>query len=203
MIEAIIFDLAEVCIQGLKGFEKVLSEKTHKDSVLIKESLVKRPRLIELFEGKISEEEYINSIKNELGLSIDNYEFKMLLRDYFTEETYQGTHGIIKEIKKQNIPIYLLSDHAKEWIDYIKTKDFIRLFDRTFFSFEIGKTKVSTESFLEVLKRINLSGEKVLFIDDSQNNIDVAKNAGISNTILFTSAESLRNLLNKDYNIKI
>jgi glucose-1-phosphatase len=201
MIEAVIFDLAEVCMRGLKGFEAVLSERTKKDAALIKEALIQKPRLVNLFEGKISEDNYIHSIKEDLSLSVPDYEFKRLLADYFTDVDYKETHKVIEQLKRQGIPLYLHSDHAKEWIDYIKTKDFISLFDRTFFSFELGKTKLSTESFLKVLEEIKFSGEKVLFIDDSQNNLNVAKKAGISNTLLFTNAESLKNSLRKDYNL--
>jgi putative hydrolase of the HAD superfamily len=61
---------------------------------------------------------------------------------------------------------------------------FVERFDGLFFSYEIGHRKPEEGYFNYVLEHMNAKAEEVLFIDDSQANLDGAEALGI-NTWLF------------------
>jgi len=180
-------------MKGLKGFDKTLAKLIKKDEEEIRKIICEKSLLVNLFEKNISEEDYLNMIRDRLNLSFSNLELKELLRDHFTDDGYKETHELIKCLKLTKTPIFLLSDHAEEWIEYILPKyDFFNLFDELFFSFNLRKTKTSKEIFNSVLEKLGLLGEEIIFIDDSASNLEKAKEAGITNLILFTDIYSLR-----------
>ena len=64
MIETILFDLSEVYIQGILGVEKEISSKVGMDQEKVRASL-QGEKLIELFEGRMSETVYLAKALNE------------------------------------------------------------------------------------------------------------------------------------------
>ena len=56
---------------------------------------------------------------------------------------------------------------------------FNELFEKVYLSFEIGKRKPDIETFHWVIEENNLNPEKTLFIDDSPQHIEGAKNVGL------------------------
>ena len=58
-------------------------------------------------------------------------------------------------------------------------KDFFSVFENIFTSADLGFKKPEAEFFLEILSRLGLRGEEVLFIDDSAKNIIGAGNIGM------------------------
>lgn len=82
----------------------------------------------------------------------------------------------------------LHTDHAKEWIHYIRSvHPFLQLFRRTFFSFDLKK---GAEAFLEVLEALAVPPRRCLFIDDNAENVSVAESVGLP-SIPFVDAEGL------------
>ena len=92
----------------------------------------------------------------------------------------------------------MLSDHAREWVDYIERQFQLSvLFPRRFYSFEIGYTKKQPQSFRHALRYTDADPQTTLFVDDSQRNIDVAqsRDVGIAHTHRFESQVSLYRFL--------
>jgi FMN phosphatase YigB (HAD superfamily) len=86
-------------------------------------------------------------------------------------EEIEGTVPLLVGLSA-NYEIILLSDHAKEWVAYIKSAHpFLGVFRETFFSYELGKTKKDPNTFLEVLERMKYRASECLFIDDNPRNI--------------------------------
>jgi putative hydrolase of the HAD superfamily len=85
----------------------------------------------------------------------------------------------------------LLSDHAREWIEYIEgVHSFLGVFKARYYSFEIGTLKRDPASFDYVLGKLGIDAVDCLFIDDNARNIGVANTLGI-NGILFKNAVQL------------
>jgi HAD superfamily hydrolase (TIGR01509 family) len=188
----IIFDLSEVLIMGLVGVEKRLSPLLDlpEDKIL---QCFGGPLLQAICRGELSEEEYLEQIVNYQGWHVPIDILKMRMRENFHQKV-DGTLTIMKHLAIQH-EVVLLSDHAREWIAYIKTAHpFLGEFRRTFFSYEIGKTKKEPEAFQEVLKVMGYKAEECLLIDDSINNIEVAASLGI-NGIHFRNAGQLQEQL--------
>ena len=194
MIKYIIFDLAEVCMSGLHPGKQALAKHLKTAPEEISSHFDKY--IVLLFEGKMSEDEFLEKVisENKYPLTMDF--IKKLIRDNFYE--ISGTAEIIKRLRKNNYPIALLSDHTKEWIEHIEKKfDFFDLFDVKCYSFESGLVKLKPEFFKVPITKLGANPEETLFIDDYELNIKAAKKAGIKYTIKFKDSEQLKEELIK------
>lgn len=186
MIKTIIFDLSEVYLSGLLGTNKILSKRLGTN---IASSDLHIPEIQQLFEGKISEDRYWESILLKHRWNISIGELKKIVRSNFKE--INGVRKIIERLKKNGYQLGLLSVHAKEWIEYCEKEfDHHKLFDSTLYSFDVAVCKPDKRAYELILEKLNVRAEECLFIDDSLQNLDSARELGIQ-TILFTSAEQL------------
>ncbi len=190
----IIFDLSEVLIFGLVGVEKNLSPivqlPEHEILKCFSGSLLQ-----EICRGEISEDAYLQQILTIQGWSISAEALKINIRTNFHREV-EGTRSILLHLAKKH-EVVLLSDHAREWITYIKSvHPFLNEFKRTFFSYELGKTKKDSRTFEEVLEKIACQANECWLIDDSAENIAIAASVGI-NGIQFQNAKQLQEELIK------
>ena len=185
-IKAVIFDLSEVLLHGLLGMRDDLASKLHVPAETIDFRI---SELNDLFEGRIQEDAYWNSFLRKEGWNIDPLELKHMVRANFRE--IKGTKEIIVALRKSGYMVGLFSVHAKEWIHYCEERFKYRdLFDLMIYSFEIEVCKPERRAFEILVKRIGLSSNQILFIDDAQINIDTAIGMGI-HAILFESPQQL------------
>ena len=184
----IIFDLSEVLILGLVGVEKYLSPILDFPENEILQCF--GGKLLEnICQGKISEDVYLEQIVENQKWQIQIGTLKTKIRENFHQEV-EGSKAILAHLVNK-YEVVLLSDHAKEWVVYIKIiHPFLGVFRRTFFSYELGKTKKEPETFKEVLKKMNYKAEECWLIDDSARNIEIADSVGI-NGIQFNNAGQL------------
>ncbi|MDO9633586.1 MAG: HAD family phosphatase [Paludibacter sp.] len=68
------------------------------------------------------------------------------------------------------------------------------LFDKCYYSYEVGAVKPGEEIFLKLLQDAGVKAENCLFLDDGEKNIETAKKLGF-NTYLVTPGQSLNFLL--------
>jgi len=199
MITTLIFDLAEVYLKGFYGVEDYLVELLNLNSSEIRDKL-QGPEFRLLMEGRITEDEFWKKMSQRNQWNIDIKYFKEAIRNNFEE--IKGTREIIEKVKKNGYKLGLLSDHAKEWIDYCNHKfDYHKLFHYTQYSFEVALCKTDSKSFELLLQKLGEKAENCLFIDDREKNINVAKAKGLK-VIQFKNSEQLRKELNS-FSIKI
>lgn len=196
MIKNIIFDLSEVIISGYHGIDKIIEKNTYiKADEFLKVKQDTKNLFLETMRGKFSEEEYLKSM-----IEVGNFDISIKeLKEYIRQNlniSVKGTMEIIKRLKGR-YNLILLSDHVKEWVDFIldNNKE-LDVFDKKYFSYEFGKIKSDNETFRFILNELNINTDETIFIDDSQTNIDMAKSYGIDG-ILFINAEELENQLLK------
>ena len=198
MITTIIFDLSEVLIAGLIGIERELAPLVDLSEKKFLKSLW-TDSFKELMKGNISEDEYLDDVFKINNWKVDKELFKTVIRKNFHKEV-EGMIRLIEELSKK-YKLILLSDHAREWIEYIdKIHPFLNLFVRKYFSFQTGEIKREKRAFELLLNEDNLQAGDCLFIDDSPANIKAAKEVEL-NTIHFQNVEKLRIEINKYFNI--
>ncbi|RYD78733.1 MAG: HAD family phosphatase [Sphingobacteriales bacterium] len=186
-IKAIIFDLGGVLYDidlrrstkafgdlGLKNFDKLYSLK---EQTAVFDNLE---------EGKIGRTEFLKHLRRYLPQTSQNESildaWRALLVDF-----PQKNIDILQKIRATH-KIYLLSNtneiHLEAINKYLQQhrgiQDIRDLFDKAFFSFEIGLRKPGEEVFKYVLKDIGLKGDECLFVDDSEANVRGAEKAGIT-----------------------
>jgi HAD superfamily hydrolase (TIGR01509 family) len=194
MIQSIIFDLSEVIISGLVGIELPLAKRLQLPAEEILAAFGGAP-LQALCCGELTEDEYLGQVLQAQQWPMAPAELKQLIRQNFHYQI-PGTAPLLATLASR-YDLILLSDHAQEWINYIRAvHPTLTLFKAIFFSFELGQTKKNPAIFQQVLARIGRRPEECIFIDDSLANIKAAEAVGIAG-IQFQSAVQLQRELNK------
>ena len=106
-------------------------------------------------------------------------------------DVYHGTVDIVRRLKREGWPLYLLSNFSAEKFPLMQKRyDFLDLFDDMIISGEHNLIKPDPAIFQLTLERIGRKAGECLFVDDSLPNIEVARKMGF-HTIHFQSPEQL------------
>ena len=183
-IKAIIFDLGAVILNikyqnTISAFRKLGVKKPT--------TFFSKKKQISLFDkietGKISEQEFLLQIKKQTK-SKDLNKIKCAWNSMILDLP-ENRIKLLKELNTR-FSIFLLSNtniiHIEEFkrkIGLIKYTEFYNLFNKVYYSFEIGFRKPDPEVFKLVLYENKLKPNEVLFVDDSIQHINSAKLIGI------------------------
>lgn len=195
-MKQVIFDLSEVIILGLSGFSGELSTNLgiHPKNEF---ELFGGRELHDLLRGDCTEDSYIAALIQRNGWErVEVGAIRQLIRSNF-HKMVPGTLEIVVELSKKH-ELTLLSDHAKEWVAYIREiHPFIdQVFSHIYFSCFYGMTKRDGAFFERVVHDLNAEPGQCLFIDDSERNIQVAASMGLD-TIHFQNPTQLRSALER------
>lgn len=87
--------------------------------------------------------------------------------------------ALVRRLRAQGYVTGILSDQT-HWLDELDARDhFYDAFDRIYNSYYLGKGKRDPTLFADVAADLRLSPAEVLFVDDSQGNIERARGAGM------------------------
>ena len=191
MIKNIIFDLSEVIISGYWRIENLIEKKYEIPAEdFLQQKINKNELFLDLMRGNLKEEDYWNELLKGMNWDITIEDLKNTAREYLNQPV-EGTMEIIEQLKGK-YQLILLSDHVKEWMQYIEQINHdIDLFDKKIFSYEIGSVKPDKQTFKTVLNRVQIIADETLFVDDHEINIKRAEEEGI-NGIIFKNAEQLK-----------
>jgi glucose-1-phosphatase len=185
-IKAIIFDLGGVILDisvdktrrafeqlGVEDFEKMYSLK---DANHLFQKLE---------EGKIDEQEFYDGFRKSSGKNISDDEIKNAWNELLLQFR-TGTLAMLEALKMK-YKLFLLSNtniiHRQAFNKIFETQigkgSLNHFFEKAYFSYEIGCRKPDAGAYEYVLKENNLSPSETLFIDDSLENIEGAKNSGM------------------------
>lgn len=191
-ITTIIFDLSDVLIQGLTGIEDVLQHALPCPKAHILPQL-RSDVLIDYLLGYSSEDEYLRRVQTTYKWPVTVEFLKTSIRAQF-DTPVPGMPELLKTVSL-HYPIYLLSDHGREWIQYIEQiHPFLQLFTARFYSFDLQKRKTDPALYAEVLNQIGVRPEECLFIDDRLRVIEVATDAGLR-CLQFQNSQQLSHTL--------
>lgn len=183
----LIFDLAEVLIEGLYGVVEPLAHRLDMPQHDVIPGLGGEP-LVALLEGRISESAYWQRVRERTQWDIAEAVLRAVVRDAF-QRPVPGMPELLASLRGHRL--VLLSDHAQEWWEYIEaTHPFLQMFEQRFLSFAMGQTKRQVETFQRVLAECGCAPGECIFIDDLQWNVERAEAVGIRSHT-FTSVETL------------
>lgn len=189
----LLFDLSEVLIRGVYGIEHHIAELEGRD---VKETsaLTSGPRLWALCRGEITEAEYLSGVCREgRWTKVNERYLGEVLREQF-KTVMTGMPDYITELS-QRADLYLLSDHAREWVPGIlEYHRFLSHFTRRYFSYDLRANKREGTPFASVLADLAIQPSEIHFIDDWDKNITCAAGYGIQGTV-FQSRASLQPVL--------
>lgn len=149
--------------------------------------------------GKIGTELFLAELNRALKTEIDETEFTTLWNATFVENL-----EMVKVLTKLKTAfrLYLLSNTNENHYGWIQqTYDVARHFEELILSYEVGHAKPDAPIYGEVMARSGLAAKHCLFVDDLEENIIAAREAGMQ-AILFTSPEALHHEL-LDYGVDL
>jgi len=104
----------------------------------------------------------------------------------------QDSVQILRELHAAAVPLFGLTNWSAELFPVARSRfDFLDLFEDIIVSGQEGVAKPSPQIFAILAQRIARPLQRCVFIDDSADNIQAAKQAGLD-TILFTDTGHLR-----------
>ena len=139
--------------------------------------------------GQVSPQEFFQSIKDHLGLSLSFDEFIPIWTDIFSENV-EVSQIILSQ--KGRWRLGLLSNTDPLHFHYILSKfSVMRAFDKWILSYEVGFKKPAVEIFQTAIAWASVEPQKILFIDDLKRHVEVAISSGMRG-IHFLSAGQLK-----------
>lgn len=191
-IQTIIFDLSEVLIAGLLGIEVPLARRLGVPGSTILPAFG-GDLLEELCCARLTEDEYLERIADRRGWSVSIEDLKPVIRRNFHRRV-PGVQPILSRLQPR-YELILLSDHALEWMTYIRgVHSFFHKFEASFFSYELGQTKGDPTTFVLVLDELGQRPQQCLFVDDSERNVATARSVGLPGIRFVDSAKLVRQL---------
>lgn len=190
-IKAIIFDLGGVIL----NIDFIIAHRALADlGVKNSEGMYAQESADTLFKslehGHLSPDEFCENFRKETKLAVTNGQiinaFNSMLLDFRKESL-----AFIQQLRKK-YKVYVLSNTNaihREAFDKIYTKEFgsgsfTDLFDNVYFSHEIGYRKPEAAAYQFVLDDNGLKSDECLFIDDTIENVEGAKKAGLEAVFL-------------------
>lgn len=141
----------------------------------------------DLEEGKITPNAFVEELKKQLNNNVTYNDivnaWNALMLDYKPERI-----KAILELKKK-YKVYVLSNtnalHIKNCANRVPiVGSLTNLFDKVYYSHELGMSKPNENIFCAVLKDIPFKPEEVLFLDDTLANIKAAEKLGIESWLV-------------------
>ncbi|MCX6823157.1 MAG: HAD family phosphatase [candidate division SR1 bacterium] len=171
--------------QSFQRFKETLApnvSKEKRDYVLALSDEMKRFKA-----GEVSEEEYRNRAKKELGLSCANEEIYERLRESY--EVNEKVKELISVLKEKGYKTGVCSNNFPTRIRELDKKfNFIKDFDVHIFSYEVGILKPDAKIFQELINKSGLQPHEIIYSDDKEDKLTGAKSLGIQ-TFVFHSFE--------------
>jgi len=92
---------------------------------------------------------------------------------------YEGTVDLLRSLQRK-IPMGCLSNtNPVHWRQHLDRWGVVGYFDWTFVSHELGMMKPDQEIYRHVIATIGLPPERLLFLDDNEDNVSAARELGI------------------------
>lgn len=178
MIKAVLFDLDGIVVTKRDKYFSVRYAEEHGVPLeSVSEFFLGRFKKCSMGECDLKEEiaPYLPKWKWEGG--VDEYLEYWFRTESGTDDTVLA---LIERLRASGYPCYIATRQEKYRMQYLLGEMGLKdRFDGTFVTHEIGYEKSDERFWKHVEEKLGLAPEEILFFDDTQKNIDVAKSLGI------------------------
>lgn len=197
MTKAIIFDLGGVILKhrfDLIGYilSQIFSISQEEGNKFWNEYRIR------LLTGDLSSEQFLNQLSNQTKTKHTLGELTKMWQELYiaSAEIDQKVLNFVEQLRKK-YKVYLLTDTIDIHDEYNKTRKIYEKFDQVFKSHEEKISKAEGKQiFLNVLRKIDVTAAECIFIDDLDDYVKAAENAGIKG-IVFKNLPQLKKELQK------
>lgn len=187
-MKTIIFDWGGVCCTAAEPFASTRLQQTlgkNPDEI----AAAVKDEYAGYYLGRYTREQFWDGIIAHFGLK--GFAADELSDAYRASyKLHKDVIALIKHLRKEH-RVVLLSNLTPEMKDHIKKIDHAdELFERLFFSCDMGMMKPDAATYQKVLQELKAAPQDCIFIDDSQKNVEAARSLGID-AIHFTDGSAL------------
>ena len=144
--------------------------------------------------GELTFAAYFQSLREELGIGLTDAQFGDGWNQVFGPE-HEETVDLLRKLRGR-VPLHLFSNTNAFHYDYWRARyaKALEPFERMFISCEMGVRKPDRQSFERVAREIGVPPGRILFFDDTEANLEGAREAGM-HTVHVRSPEDVRRAL--------
>ncbi len=196
MIKAITFDLDGVYfVNGKSNFiDNLVSLGVSEEKAI--SIFLKSDQMNKLYKtGKMTNQEYWRFALREweLDLSVEDV-ISLLIKGY---EINPKIVRIVKAVREKGFKTCICSNNFPARINGLQKKfGFLDDFDAVALSYQAGATKPSLKIFQDLIDRVKVKAEEIVFADDNQDNLAGARELGIQ-TFFYEGLDKFLEQLNK------
>lgn len=177
-IRVILFDISGVLVElrGLNAMLRWLDGRVTANELI---GIWLASPSVRAFEtGRLDAHVFASEIIAEMALPVDSAHF---LREFtqWPQGPMKGTFDLLKRIPAGYTRATLSNTNSLHWPRVTDEMGLGSVFDYHFASHLTGKIKPDREAFLHVTETLNCEPQSVLFLDDTQANVDAARAAGM------------------------
>lgn len=128
-------------------------------------------------EGRVSPQEFYETLKTEMGLGMCFEEFVTVWNSIFKERP--GARRIVSSLKGQ-VGLHLLSNtNVLHFEHCLREFPWLWQFDSWFLSYRLGRKKPHPEVYYMVLDSLRCKPDEILYLDDIWDNLEPAARLGM------------------------
>jgi putative hydrolase of the HAD superfamily len=144
--------------------------------------------------GKISDEDYFQSLRASLGIGISDAQFLEGWNAIFAGEMPDIAELLPRAAKR--MPVYAFSNTNRPHVDYFSREyaGLLSHFREVYLSSSIGLRKPDAEAFDHVAAAIGVPANRIVFFDDLAENVEGARARGLT-AVHVTSPDDVGNAL--------
>ena len=194
MIKTVIFDIGNVMVSfdHNKACNK-LAKKSNFSSEEIYDYIFNTSLIEKYDRGEIESRQFYDRVEKYIKSGIIYEKFINIWGDIFTLD------GTVEEDIKylwRKADLYLLSNTNELHFLYLKKNfEVFKYFDKFFLSFEEGYKKPDTRIFDSVLKKIDVTPQDILYIDDIEENVEAFGKFGVKGIVFYSGIKLKEELL--------
>ena len=194
MIRNIVFDIGNVlvdyCWQDHIAHYGFTGEKADR----IAHAMMLGPDWKELDRGVLRDEEFRRLLISKAPEL--EQEILLLMSDLSTlVRRREGSIPWIQDLKARGYHTYYLSNYGEQVRrDTADSLDFMKEMDGGIMSYEVHQIKPDAEIFHTLLDRYGLKAEESIFLDDTNINVDAARDVGMKGLLVESQEQAIRDL---------
>ena len=175
--DVLLFDLGGVLIDfaGFRELGRILPAGV--DRAEVRSRWISSPMVQRFERAEITPREFASGVIRELRLELSTDQFLAALIDW-ARGPYPGARSLLEEIPA-NYQLACLSN-SNELHTPLHRRSMEPLFDRYYFSDEIGLVKPEREIFEYVISDLKVTPGRIAFFDDTPINVEGARQAGMN-----------------------
>lgn len=198
MIKNFVFDMGNVIIKWNPEYIVSQYTKDIKEQELLVKEVFKSQEWLDYDAGTMDMLEVQTKICTRLPQRYHAMVFDMIAHWYRYCPAIEEMVPIIRCLKEKGYGIYLLSNTNPSFHEYQDTIDAFTYFDGFYISALHKRIKPKVETFKHFAGTFSLSLEECIFIDDVEENIEGARQAGMQGYYFDGNIETFKEYLKKE-----